>query len=240
MDHEGEAKWVPRSGTVEEYIEYYRCPYVVRNTIELHLDIPYDGRTTKATILKVFEPFTLSCVMVVRLSCSALALEGDMVLKFIDRRLAKQLREDEMIKPWTSDIEKGHHRFILDGGAAKFIHMLNTDHGKASEDSDKGTDSQIEADAHEHMSGFYKSEVQVYNISRLCKILTYLNTLHVSQRLPHRKHKSASISLFLESFGSTMKGFAWLTLLHTPRERAGNSSVKTRSGLSTSSLNEEY
>ena len=110
---------------------------MVGNTIELHLNIPYDGLITKATILKVFEPFALSCVMVVRLACSAIALEGDMVLKSFDRRHATQLREDEMIKPWTSDIEKGHHRFILDGGAAKFIHMLNTDHGKACEDSDK-------------------------------------------------------------------------------------------------------
>ncbi|KAJ6095055.1 hypothetical protein N7467_002568 [Penicillium canescens] len=195
MDHEG-AKW----------------PCVVGNTIELHLNIPYNGRTTKATIMKVFEPFALSCVMVVRLTYSTLALEGDIVLKLFDRHLATQLREDEMIKPWPSDIEKGHHRFMLDGSAAKFIHMLNTDHRKASEDSDTWTDSQNEADAHEHMSGFYKSEVQVYN------------TLKDIQDIDIIKHfacvASASISTFLESFCSTMKGFAWLTLLaaHAPRE----------------------
>jgi hypothetical protein len=110
--------------------------------------------------MKVFEPFTLSCVMVVRLACPTLELEGDMVLKLFDRRFATQLREDEKINPWTSDIEKGYHQFILDGGAAK---LLNTDNESAGEESDTWDDFQNEAFAHDRMSDFYKSEVQVYS-----------------------------------------------------------------------------
>ncbi|KAJ5197515.1 hypothetical protein N7449_007994 [Penicillium cf. viridicatum] len=56
---------------------------------------------TDARIIKLFEPFTLSSVMVVRIACSDLALEGDMALKLFDRRFATQLRKDEKLRPWT-------------------------------------------------------------------------------------------------------------------------------------------
>jgi hypothetical protein len=136
---------------------------VVGNTVDLQLHSPYDGQTTKATIIKVFEPFTLSCVMVVRLDCHTLELEGDMVLKLFDRRFATQLREDENIKPWTSDIETGYHQLIRDGGVEK---LLNTDNESADEGSDTSDDLENEAFAYSRMSDFYKSEVRVYSTLR--------------------------------------------------------------------------
>ncbi|KAJ6050105.1 hypothetical protein N7460_001556 [Penicillium canescens] len=82
------------------------------------------------------------------------------------------------------------------------------------------TDSQNEADAHGHMSGFYKSEVQA------------CNTFKDIQDIDIPKHFACvAVPTSQETqLSYTTKGFAWLTLLHTPRERAGNSSVKTRSG----------
>jgi hypothetical protein len=61
---------------------------VVGNTIKLYLKMKNNEVTTDARIIKLFELFTLSCVMVVRIACSTLALEGDMVLKLFDRRFA--------------------------------------------------------------------------------------------------------------------------------------------------------
>lgn len=43
--------------------------------------------------------------MVVRLDHPELASEGDMVLKLFDRRFATQLRENELICPWTVPLE---------------------------------------------------------------------------------------------------------------------------------------
>lgn len=74
--------------------------------------------STDARIIKLFEPFTLSSVMVVRVTCSDLALEGNMVLKLFDRRFARQLRKNEKLRPWTSDIERDYHQFVLDGGVS--------------------------------------------------------------------------------------------------------------------------
>lgn len=43
------------------------CSYVVNNRITLQLETPYDQHEVKAKITHVFEPFTLSSVMVVLL-----------------------------------------------------------------------------------------------------------------------------------------------------------------------------
>ncbi|KAJ5296096.1 hypothetical protein PENANT_c021G08032 [Penicillium antarcticum] len=142
--------------------EVTKCPYVVGNTIELHLNTPHDGQTTKAKIIKVFEPFTLSCVMVVRLEYPDFDMEGDLVLKLFDRRFATQLREDEKIHPWTLDIEERYHQFILDDGAEKNIQMLNTNSESRSEESGTRNDAQNEAYAHDRSADFYKSEIRAY------------------------------------------------------------------------------
>jgi hypothetical protein len=135
---------------------------VVGNTIKLYLKMKNNEVTTDARIIKLFEPFTLSCVMVVRIACSTLALEGEMVLKLFDRRFATQLRKDEKIRPWTLDIERDYHQFVLDGGAFKFITELNNN-GDIAQQGETWNTSQDEAYLHDHLSDLYKTEVQVYD-----------------------------------------------------------------------------
>ena len=57
--------------------------------IKIHLKT-LDGlkATADANIIKVFEPFTLSSVLLIRIAYSSLRLEGDMILKLFNRRFA--------------------------------------------------------------------------------------------------------------------------------------------------------
>ncbi|CAG7935060.1 unnamed protein product [Penicillium nalgiovense] len=116
MDHEG-----------------INSPYIVGNTIKLQLKTPYDGQTTDARIIKVFEPLTLSSTMV---------------------------RE---ICPRTSDIEKEYHQFILDGGASKLFTELKANSELAEQEGDDWNDLQFEAYLHHVILGLYETEVEVYN-----------------------------------------------------------------------------
>lgn len=128
----------------------------------LQLGTPYD-QEIGARITQVFEPFTLSVAMVVLLDSPALGLEGHMVLKLFDRRFAAQLRKDENINPWTTDIKKKYHHFIVDGSASKFITELNSNSNMAEEEGDTWDDCQNEAYLHDHMQDLYETEVEAYN-----------------------------------------------------------------------------
>ena len=129
--------------------------------IRIHLKTP-DGleATADANIIEVFEPFTLSSVMLIRMACSSLRLEGDMILKLFDRRFATQLRQDEKIRPWTPDIETEYRQFILDGGASEFVTQLND--GETPEGSTWSA-AMDETYLHDQMLDLYKTEVQVYS-----------------------------------------------------------------------------
>jgi hypothetical protein len=98
---------------------------MVGNTIKLYLKIKGEKVATDAEVIKLFEPFTLSSAMIVRIASSSLELDGNMVLKLFDRRFATELRKAEKPHPWTSDIERDYHQFVLDGGASDFITELN-------------------------------------------------------------------------------------------------------------------
>ncbi|KAI2673687.1 hypothetical protein CBS147355_7446 [Penicillium roqueforti] len=139
----------------------FECPYAVGNVIKIHLKTP-DGleATADANIIKVFEPFTLSSVMLIRMACSSLRMEGGMILKLFDRRFAAQLREDEKIGPWIPDTETEYRQFIFDGGASEFVTQLND--GKTPEGSTWGV-AMDETCLYDHMSDLYKTEVQVYS-----------------------------------------------------------------------------
>ncbi|KAJ5565767.1 hypothetical protein N7535_007405 [Penicillium sp. DV-2018c] len=155
----------------------FECPYAAGNVIKIHLKTP-DGleATADASILKVFKPSTVPSVMLIRMTCSSLRLEGDMILKLFDRRFATQLRADEEIPPWTPEIETAYRQFILDGGAAEFVTQLKEEEYSDDEDSDD-EDSDHEASddedrawsaamnetyLHNRMLDRYKTEVQVY------------------------------------------------------------------------------
>lgn len=154
--------------------------------------------TEDANIIKVFEPFTLSSVVFIRMACSTLELEGNMILKLFDRRFATQLREDKKIRPWTPNRETEYHRFILDGGASEFISQLND--GETPEGSTWSA-AMDETYLHDHMSDLYKTEVQAY--SNLKEIqgtdVPQLLASTVMSVSPHT-NPAANISIFLEFF----------------------------------------
>lgn len=142
------------------YIDRHRSPYVVGNTILLRLE---DQQEISATITKSFEPFTLSCAMVVLLDSPALGLEGHMVLKLFDRRFAAQLRRDYEIDPWSMDTEQQYYRFIADGSASNFITRLNSDNALIDEEGQTWNVSQDEAYLHHQMQTLYSTEAEVYD-----------------------------------------------------------------------------
>ncbi|KAJ5139018.1 uncharacterized protein N7515_003866 [Penicillium bovifimosum] len=139
----------------------FECPYAVGSVIKIHLKTPGGLEAiADAHITKVFEPFTLSSVMLIRMACSSLRLEGDMILKLFDRRFATQLRDYEKIRPWTPGLETEYHQFILDGGASEFVAQLND--GETPEGSTWSA-AMDETYLHDHMLDLYKTEVQVYS-----------------------------------------------------------------------------
>ncbi|KAJ6028683.1 hypothetical protein N7540_004259 [Penicillium herquei] len=139
------------------------CPYVVGNIIKLQLKTLFDGQRMDAKIIKVFEPFTCSCVMVVRpvSDCPTTDWEGDMVLKLFDRRFATERRKKDEISPWTLDIEQNYHQFILNGDAAKLITKLTADKDTLGRDSHTWNSSQEETCLHDYM--------QVYQRQSICE-----------------------------------------------------------------------
>ncbi|KAJ6110247.1 hypothetical protein N7486_002482 [Penicillium sp. IBT 16267x] len=140
-----------------------QCPYVVGRKLNLQLNKPHEGETATATIVKIFEPFTLSCAMVVRLDCPTFASESDMVLKLLDPRFATQFREDEMVGPWTSSKEKAYHQFILDGGASELIAELGDKNRTAHLESETWNEARDEALLFWRMKELYDTEIAAYN-----------------------------------------------------------------------------
>ncbi|KAE8415951.1 hypothetical protein BDV36DRAFT_310589 [Aspergillus pseudocaelatus] len=100
--------------------------------------------------------------MVVLLDHPVLGLKGHLVLKLFDRRFAVQLRKDHKVNPWTSDIERQYHDFVLDGCASEFIIKLNTDSKMAEDEGDTWNDPQNEPYLHDHMQDLYETEVELY------------------------------------------------------------------------------
>jgi hypothetical protein len=82
-----------------------------------------------------------------------------MVLKLFDRRFATELSKDQKITPWTPDIEKKYHQFVLDGGASKLIAETDDNSEKARQESDIWNYSQNEAYFHD----YNETEVEVYD-----------------------------------------------------------------------------
>ncbi|CAG8058933.1 unnamed protein product [Penicillium salamii] len=142
-------------------LELQGYPHAVGNIIKIHLKRPDRlEATTGAIIIKFLEPLTLSSVMLIRMACSSLRSEGDMILKLFDRRFATQLREDEKIRSWAPDIEPEYRQFILDGGASEFVTQPNE--GETPEGSTWSA-AMDEIYLHDHLLDLYKTEVQVYS-----------------------------------------------------------------------------
>lgn len=101
--------------------------------------------------------------MVVRSLCPTIAWEGDMVLKLFDRRFATELRNKDELSPWTSDIERNYHQFILNGHAAKLVAELAADRDLPGRNFYTWSTSQEETYFHDYMQGLYETETQAYD-----------------------------------------------------------------------------
>lgn len=194
---------------------------MVGNTIKLDLKIKDVEVSTNARIIKLFEPFTLSCVMVVRISCPNLTLEGDMVLKLFDRRFATQLREDDNIRPWTPEIERAYHQFVNDGGASRFIADLNNDDDTAQQ-GETWNSSQDETYLYDTVSDLYQTEIEVYDALEdmqgddIPQLLAYviIPGVKLTEKEPERRYIGVSGILL-----QYVEGFPLTNLAdHTPRE----------------------
>jgi hypothetical protein len=100
--------------------------------------------------------------MVVRLDHPELASEGDVALKLFDRRFATQLRENELICPWTVPVENEFHRFLGDDGASKFLAALDADDEMMSQDWQTWDTAQNEAYISHQAKRLCDIEVKVY------------------------------------------------------------------------------
>lgn len=191
------------------------------NTIELHLKMKDNEVSTDARIIKLFEPFTLSSVMVVRIECSDMALEGDIALKLFDRRFATQLRKDEKLRPWTSEIERNYHQFVHDGGASQIITELHNN-GDIAQQGSTWNSSQDEAYLYDHLSDLYETELKVYDTLKhmqgtdIPQLLACVTIPGVSLTEPELESPYISVSGILLQY---VEGFPLTDLAdHTPRE----------------------
>ncbi|KAJ5429920.1 hypothetical protein N7491_006936 [Penicillium cf. griseofulvum] len=86
--------------------EVTECPYVAGNKIALQLE----GRSAQATIAQTFEPWTLSCAM---------------VLSF-DSNLSALGIKESTVDPWFPEIERDLFQFLCSDKGMKFA----IEHGK--------------------------------------------------------------------------------------------------------------
>ncbi|KAF2756593.1 hypothetical protein EJ05DRAFT_477708 [Pseudovirgaria hyperparasitica] len=84
-------------------------PYLPEETLPVQID-DHPSVSLDVTIIKAFEPFTLSCALLVRLNWPT--LRGEYVLKLFDRRYATQLRRDNQASAWTADVEVAYHTLV--------------------------------------------------------------------------------------------------------------------------------
>lgn len=117
----------------------------------------------EARIVRVFEPFNLSCVMVVRIECPAFALDGneDVVLKVWDRRFAQQVRKNGKMQPWSLELEKEYVQFAGDDVGLKFINALPEN--PPWSEAQFWNPSQDEASLQYYLQGLHDTEIKVYN-----------------------------------------------------------------------------
>ena len=91
----------------------------------------------KAEIAKLFEYFTTSPVMLVRVDYLPLDLKGQFVLKLFDQCYPTEFRKDEHIALWTPEAELRYGRAVLDRSLSDLMNKLQTIEQFSEEDEDK-------------------------------------------------------------------------------------------------------
>lgn len=124
------------------------------------LNLQLEHTLARAEILKVFKPFTLSCVMVVQISEGYEDLPGPVVLKVYDRRFSTQFRCNERLPPWSIEMEEQYRQIIKNGEIKQLFDMF--DSGDYSKDDVRKSAAYCEAYLQYHLEGMFEDEVHAY------------------------------------------------------------------------------
>jgi len=142
------------------------CPYQLGNTMFLHIP---DGRghsSVRATIVDLFTPFTMACVMVIRVVAPALDLEGEFVLKAYDMRFAGSQWKRHCAWDGGRDVDYHRHLWAADGKVkAYFEDTLANEYLYYDPDGDPDpgtTMARSEAFIHAFCIKMHRNEAEVY------------------------------------------------------------------------------
>ncbi|KAL9027006.1 MAG: hypothetical protein Q9196_004415 [Gyalolechia fulgens] len=115
-------------------------PYEEGKTLNLSVTegVPPNKRAIKLEILRLIQPYTLSCVMEVNVldDFGSIKQATYAILKLYDWRYATQLRQDHKVDQWTRDHEDKYRAFVEQGDAAKFISALEDEDSTDEDDTD--------------------------------------------------------------------------------------------------------
>ena len=135
--------------------------------LTLHLDSGVT-RTITTKVLKLHQPFTLSCVLTVEVlspEIGGIELPAQAILKLYDRRFSHQLRSDKRIEPRSEATEQAFVEFVSSGNAVAFVKRLREDDG--FEEPDEGwSPAENEAYLHSECSDLFSTEVHAYDMLR--------------------------------------------------------------------------
>lgn len=154
-------------------------PYAIGNMIRFQiLETSGRSRTIQARIVKSFAPFTMACVVVVRIKDSTAELKGDFVLKIYDRRYSNNIRrkaEDQWNQVRDMEFEK--RRWSKDF-VKYFLQLMNNEHLHYAGEEDEACKNanqnfnELELDAYDelyfqvHSLKMYRTELEVYRRAR--------------------------------------------------------------------------
>ncbi|KAI4289476.1 MAG: hypothetical protein L6R35_001257 [Caloplaca aegaea] len=147
-------------------IETPSSPYEEGKTLNVSVTegVPPNKRAIQLQILRPIQPYTLSCVMEVKVLAGFSSTKKQAkhaILKLYDWRYAAQLRQDHKVDPWTPDHEAKYRAFVETGDAAKFISAL--------EDDDDTDDPQLwdtardETFLYDYCRDLHSCEVEAYS-----------------------------------------------------------------------------
>ncbi|KAF1851184.1 uncharacterized protein K460DRAFT_361953 [Cucurbitaria berberidis CBS 394.84] len=185
-------KRVQRRASAPELAKLITLPssndnYAVGNIIRLQLPhTSQDSKTPRvvqAEIVKVFSPFTMAPVMVVRIHKATLDLEGDFVLKVYDRRYTNEAREDYHFEEWSTELDLHFESRRWNKDVVKYFLKLMAhdslfydlqDEEEDEEGSEVEEDEEDEGEAkaygevflHAFCLKMYRAELEVYRRAR--------------------------------------------------------------------------
>lgn len=142
------------------------CPYAVGDIVTLALDEVFSENVGSGVVdvevLKLFQPITVSPVMLVRLRDND-AYETPMVLKLFDRRCTPTGRyvskDDNGTEDWNEEIEADYVEFVESGQVASFNSVSYSQRHLAGEPRSYACDEEV---LRNNVNEFFRSELNAY------------------------------------------------------------------------------